>query len=338
MTRPIGRSALLVVLLPVLAAFLLWAFAWPAARVAPRDLPLGVAGPGTAVARVEEGLAGHAGPGAFTFHWYPDTAAAKAGIEDREVYGAVVAGPQGPRVLTASAAAPAVATLLQQAAARLPGGPVPVTDVVALPSADPRGAAFTAAVLPTVVVGLALGSLTCFALSGLRRRLAVLALSAAAVGITAAAIGNSWLGMLTGSVLADAGVVALVVLAVSAAVCGLGTVLRHKGVGLAALVVMLLGNAWSGVSSAPELLPGAVAATGRLLPPGAGAAALRDTAFFHGHGAGGPLEVLAAWAAFGTVLIAASTRMARRRLPAHAASASAEVPVLLREPAETRRG
>ena len=35
-----------VVLVPVLVALALWAFAWPAARIAPRDLPLGVAGPG----------------------------------------------------------------------------------------------------------------------------------------------------------------------------------------------------------------------------------------------------------------------------------------------------
>jgi hypothetical protein len=337
MARPIGRNALLIVVLPMLAAFLLWAFAWPAARVAPRDLPLGVAGPDSAVARVEEGLAGHAGSGAFTFHWYADATAAKAGIEDREVYGAVVAGPQGVQVLTASAAAPAVATLLQQTAAHLPGGPVPVVDVVALPSADPRGSAFAASVLPTVVVGLATGALACFVLSGLRQRLTVLVLSAVTVGATAAVIANSWLGMLTGSVVAGAAVVALVVLAVSAAVCGLGTLLRHKGVGLAALVLMLLGNAWSGVSSAPELLPGAVSVTGRLLPPGAGAAALRDTAFFDGHGAGGPLEILAAWAVLGIVLTAVGTRSAQRRLPAHAASATAAMPALVPDPVEAVR-
>ncbi|NEB79022.1 ABC transporter permease, partial [Streptomyces sp. SID14478] len=33
------------VLVPLLAALALWAFAWPAARTAPRDLPVGIAGP-----------------------------------------------------------------------------------------------------------------------------------------------------------------------------------------------------------------------------------------------------------------------------------------------------
>ncbi|NEC47755.1 ABC transporter permease, partial [Actinospica acidiphila] len=39
------RIAAVLALIPTLVALALWAFAWPAARTAPRDLPLGVAGP-----------------------------------------------------------------------------------------------------------------------------------------------------------------------------------------------------------------------------------------------------------------------------------------------------
>ena len=331
--RPVARSAALIVVLPLIAAFLLWAFSWPAARTAPRDLPVGVAGPERAVTQVEHGLAAHAGSGAFAVHRYAGAAAARTGIEHREVYGAVVAGPQGLQVLTASAASPAVATVLQQLAAQLPGGPAPVTDVVPLPSADPRGAAFAASVLPTVVTGLAVGALACLALGGVRQRLVVLVLAAAAVGATAVALGNTWLGVLTGGVVADGAVVALLVLGVAAAVCGLGALLGPRGIGLGSLLVMMLGNAWSGASSAPELLPGPVGAIGRLLPPGAGAAALRDTAFFHGHGARGPLLVLAAWAGIGLALTVVATLAAHRRTSAHAASASEQAPALVPETA-----
>ncbi|MBY8880560.1 ABC transporter permease [Actinacidiphila acidipaludis] len=335
MARPTtARTALLIVGLPVLAAFLLWAFAWPAARIAPHDLPLGVAGQDQAVSQVEQGLAAHSGAGAFAFHWYADAGAARTGIEHREVYGAVVAGPHGLQVLTASAASPTVATMLQKVAAQAPGGHATVTDVVALPSADPHGAAFSSSVLPIVVVGLALGVLGRLAIRTLGHRLVTILTTAAAVGVIAAAVGNSWLGVLHGGFAADGGVVALMVLAVSATVCGMGSVLGHKGMGLSALVVMMLGNAWSGVSSAHELLPGAVAAPGALLPPGAGADALRDTAFFHGHAAGGPLVTLAVWAACGLGLVVLGGHLARRRQPAHAASATGAMPILVPDPVE----
>ena len=99
------RLVAVVVLVPVLAALALWAFAWPAARTAPRDLPLGVAGPAAAVTQVERQLSAH--DGAFDVHRYADEPAAREAIEDRDVYGAVVVTPHGPKLLTASAASSA---------------------------------------------------------------------------------------------------------------------------------------------------------------------------------------------------------------------------------------
>lgn len=42
------KTFAVLVLIPVVVALALSAFAWPAARIAPRDLPIGVAGPATA--------------------------------------------------------------------------------------------------------------------------------------------------------------------------------------------------------------------------------------------------------------------------------------------------
>ncbi|NEC71965.1 ABC transporter permease, partial [Streptomyces rochei] len=101
------RLIAVIVLVPVLVSLALWAFAWPAARTAPRDLPLGVAGPPTAVAQLEQRLAGRGD--AFEIHRYADESAAREAVEDRAVYGALVTDDQGPKLLTASAAGPAVA-------------------------------------------------------------------------------------------------------------------------------------------------------------------------------------------------------------------------------------
>jgi len=294
------RLVAVVVLVPLLAALALWAFAWPAARTAPRDLPLGVAGPTAATAQVERQLEHR--QGAFEIHRYADEAAARDAIEDRTVYGAVVVTPQGPELLTASAASPTVAQLLQQAVgpqASAGGRQLRTVDVVAAPENDPRGAALNASVLPLALAGIAAGSVVTMA--GLRGLRAVAALigAAALVGAAAAGIAHSWLGVLTGNWWTEAGVLGLATLAVSAAVAGLGALFGQAGIGIAAGAVMLFGNPFSGAPSAPQLLPEPVGRIGQWLPPGAGTTLLRSVSFFDGAAATGPALTLTWWASLG---------------------------------------
>ncbi|WP_028808601.1 membrane protein [Streptomyces canus] len=294
------RMIAVVVLVPLLAALALWAFAWPAARTAPRDLPLGVAGPPAATAQVEQGLRQH--KGAFELHRYTDEGAARAAIEDRTVYGAVVVTPQGPELLTASAASPVVAQLLQQAVTRqvaASGAEVRTVDVVPAPASDPRGAALSSSVLPLALSGIIAAALV--TLLGLRGARAVTALivAAALVGLIAAALAHSWLGTLTGNWWAEAGTLALAMLAVSAAAAGLAALVGPAGVGAVAFLVMFLGNPFAGAASAPQLLPEPVGTIGQWLPPGASATLLRSVSFFDGAAATGPALTLTWWAALG---------------------------------------
>jgi hypothetical protein len=294
------RLVAVVVLVPLLAALALWAFAWPAARTAPRHLPLGVAGPTAATAQVERRLEQR--QGAFEIHRYADEAAARDAIEDRTVYGAVVVTPQGSELLTASAASPTVAQLLQQAVGRqasAEGRQIRTVDVVAAPENDPRGAALNAGVLPLALAGIAAGSVVTMA--GLRGLRAVAALigAAALVGAAAVGIAHSWLGVLTGNWWTEAGVLGLATLAVSAAVAGLGALFGRAGIGIAAGAVMLFGNPFSGAPSAPQLLPEPVGRIGQWLPPGAGTTLLRSVSFFDGAAATGPALTLTWWASLG---------------------------------------
>ena len=77
--------------------------------------------------------------------------------------------------------------------------------------------------------------------------------------------------------------------------------------------MIFVGNPFSAVSSAPELLPQPAGAIGQLMPPGAGANLLRSTGFFDGAGAGTHLMVLAAWSLAGLALLAAGALRSRRR-------------------------
>ncbi|MFB7357209.1 ABC transporter permease [Streptomyces gardneri] len=309
------RTIAVMVLIPTVVALALWAFAWPAARTAPRDLPIGVAGPATAVTAVERELGRH--EGAFEVHRYEDAAAARAAIADRDVYGAVVVTPGGTELLTASAASPVVAGLLREAvAAQAPEGTtVPVTDVVAAPAGDPRGAVLASSLLPLALAGAAAGVVT--TLLGLRGTRAVATLVGASVlaGLVGTALADSWLGALTGDWWAEAGVLSLTVLAIGSTFAGLAALIGKPGFGLGALLMILIGNPFSGVASAPELLPTAVGSLGQLLPPGAGGSALRSVSFFDGAAVGGPLLVLTVWAAAGLTATLLGAR-GRRTEPA----------------------
>ncbi|MEU1518265.1 ABC transporter permease [Streptomyces sp. NPDC005811] len=311
------RLIAVVLLVPTLAAVALWAFAWPAARTAPRDLPLGVAGPAAATAQVEKQLARH--EGAFEIHRYRDEAAARDAIEDRTVYGAVVVTDRGPELLTASAASPVVAQLLQQAVGRqaaAEGTAVKTVDVVPAPAADPRGAALSASVLPLALAGIVAGAVV--TVLGLRGVRAVLALtgSAVLVGLVAAAVADSWLGVLTGDWWAEASVFGLSTLAVAAAVAGCAALVGPAGIGAMSFLVMFLGNPFSGAASAPRMLPEPAGAIGQWLPPGAGTTLLRSVSFFDGAAATGPALTLVWWAAFGLGAVLLGAQLKARKTPA----------------------
>ena len=85
-----------LVIVPVVVAMVLTLFAWPSAKLEPRDLPVGVAGPAAAVGQLEQQLGANP-EGAFDVQRYANEAEARAAIEDREVYGAFVATPGARR-------------------------------------------------------------------------------------------------------------------------------------------------------------------------------------------------------------------------------------------------
>ncbi|WP_119729435.1 ABC transporter permease [Thermomonospora amylolytica] len=292
-----GRRALGIALaVAALQMVMLVAFAWPAARSAPHDLPIAVTGPQAAA--VADRLAGQGG---FAVETLPDEAAARQALRDREVYGAIVTAPAGPKVLVASGASPAVAQQIGQYAATLSGAPAPpVTDVV---PAGEHGAAFASLALPLVMSGIAGGALLALLVRGTGPRLAGLAGVAVLGGLGSAALAQGWLGILDGSYLAVSGTIALAVAAISGTVLGLAALIGPPGIVVGALTMLLLGNPLSAAATAPELLPEPWGDLGQLLPPGAAVTLLRSAGYFDGAAAARPLTVLAVWALAGTALV-----------------------------------
>jgi len=328
---PLPRALGVAILIVALQAIMVAAFAWPAANIEPRDLPVVAAGPTPATEAFAARLA-QVRPGAFEVTTAPDAAAADRLLLDRQAYGAFLLGPDGlTGVHVASAASPTAAQVLTQVAqAAGEDRAVPVEDVVPAAAGDPRGAALAAALLPLILTSLVAGVLLAVAVRGRLARVLGVLTYAVLAGLAVTAIVQYWLDALPGDYLANAAVVGLVALAMAAAVAGLGTLLGPGGVVLAALAVFLLGNPLSGLTSAPEMLPLPWGAVGQILPPGAGGTLLRSVAFFDGAGAAAAGWVLAAWAGAGLVLTAA-TEASRLRLPAGAHARAPAAP--LRNPA-----
>ena len=318
MPRPVP----IVLALLALQAALVLLFVVPARSPQPHGLPVGVAGPATATAPAQRALT--AGGDEFEVHAYADADAARAAIREREVYGALV--PAEGRVLVASAASTVVAQQLRELGARGAGGAAAgggaatgggaanglhVEDVVPAASGDPRGAVLNLLFLPLMIACFPLAAVLGRMQLPRRRMLGLVAGFAALSGLALTAILQA-MDALPGPYLAVSGVAALVVAAVGMTAAGLFRVFGAAGLGIAALLFVVLGNPGSGNATAPELLPGFWRVAGQLLPPGAGGQALRDVAYFDGHALLVPALVLAAWALFGAALIL----LRRRERPA----------------------
>ena len=305
-----GRLTVVIVAgIVTVQALMTLAFAWPAANVGPRQLPIAVAGPPQAVDQVETSLAAVSDPdqerAAFDVVRVDDAAAARAAIEDRDVYGAVVVAQDGPQLLVASAAGPAVAQMLRSAATELSpaAARLPIEDVVPTDPDDPIGAGLGAAVLPLVMTSVAGGIVAGFVLRRTRYRLAAVTGSAVIGGLVSAAVLQYALGIVGGSYVEVAGVLALLIGAVAAAMAGLVAVLGRAGAILGVLTMIFVGNPLSAAASAWEMLPQPWGAIGQLLPPGAGVSATRSVAFFDGAAAARPLTVLVIWLPAGLLLL-----------------------------------
>ena len=106
-----------------------------------------------------------------------------------------MARPSGLRVLTASAASPAVAQSLSRAAGEGGRGvPVVVEDVVPAP----RGAALASSVLPLMIAGLLAGVAAIVLTSDKLGRVGLMLLASILAGLVAATIVQSWLDVVGG--------------------------------------------------------------------------------------------------------------------------------------------
>jgi hypothetical protein len=301
-----ARAAGIVVALTLAIAILAIAFALPAVESAPRDVPIGVAGPAAVTTQITDQI-GRAVPGAFAVTVYSSEGALREAILDRQAYGGIAAGQQGPTLLTATGASPAIATALGQLGtgmAQKTGMPLRTEDLVPLTADDPRGAGLSASALPITLAGILPAVALLLVLTReVWTRFVAAVVFAPIAGVTIAALLWFVFGSIDQNFWGVSGALSLGIAAALLLILGLGSLFGKIGLGVGAALAVLVGNPLSGLASAPEMLPSGWGAFGQLLPQGATATLLRSTAYFSGAGATTAVIVLTCWVALGATLV-----------------------------------
>ncbi len=319
------RAALLVAGVLVLQLGFILSYVGAFHEPTPRDVPVAVVAPDPVHEQLVRQLDALPGSPVDPGHEARDEAAARELIDRREIDGALIADPSGAgdTLLVASGAGSALAqavTEVFEQVARQQDRELDVEDVAPAAAGDSRG--LTAFYL---VVGWCVGGYLCAAVLAISRgarpantaraviRLLVLAVYALVAGLGGAVIAGPVLDALPGGVLALALVGALVVFATGATTLALQGLLGVVGIGVAILLVVVLGNPSAGGAYPGPLLPTFWREIGPALIPGAGTWLVRSVAYFDGHAVTGPSLVLAAWGVAGAAVtvVAAGVRGGR---------------------------
>lgn len=346
---PIARAVALAAGAAAIVGVVLLAFAWPAVTSEPHGLPVGVVGPDTSVAQTTGMLETQSGD-ALLLTREDDRAAAVAAIERREIYGAIVLRDnptEAPEVLVATAANAQVAQMLQgvadgmqqqidaqmrmateaaiaqrsadPAAAStpftIPHADVVVTDVVPFSESDARGAKLSVAAFPLVLGGIAGAVLISFGVRRSAHRIAALVAYAVFGGLLLGGILQGMFGALQGSYWTNAAAIGLALVAITAPIVGLRSLIGTPGIGIGAVLIMLVANPISAATMPAEFLLSPWGAIGQWFPPGAGATLLKELSYFPDASKAFPWAVLAGWTAAGVLLTAIAVVRERGATP-----------------------
>jgi hypothetical protein len=134
-------------------------------------------------------------------------------------------------------------------------------------------------------------------------------------GLGGALIVGSWLGALTGHLVALWGLGALLVFCAAAVTMAFQVIFGVIGVGVTVVLFVVLGNPSAGGAYPPPLLPPFWRAISSAIPNGAGVQAVRAIVYFGGHAIDGNLLIIAIYAAVGVAVAATGAALHARRAP-----------------------
>ncbi|MDF7627339.1 ABC transporter permease [Lactobacillaceae bacterium L1_55_11] len=325
----------LVVGLTALLAVLMTAFSLPAVNSGVHQVPIALV---TSDQATYDKLAKPLEDKGFKVEKYASEKSLAEGVNERRIYGGIELSQAGDvTVYQATAASSAVAqalsqigtglvtqqkaaataqiqTTLQQATdptmiktlsaklAAVNAKQVKVVELKAFPKADPKGTGLAAGALPIALGGWIGAVAIATMVKGKRQKIYAILSFAVIGGLGLIAVIQYGIGTFDGNYFYTSLGAMLGIAATGFFVLGLLEIMGNAGLGVAAVLLILLGNPLSGLSSAPEMLPSGWGAFGQLLPPGATGTLLRNIAFFNGNAIAEPIIVLSCYIVVGALL------------------------------------
>ena len=283
----------------------------------PDRVPVAVIGSLDAAHHVEVQVS-DTGPGSIHAIAVATPADARRAVLHQRVQAALVLDPQQPRLIVASSASMLETAALKELVGRAVGAnanALAVEDLRPLPRGDSKGLSPVFVTFGVTVASLAAG----FALTVFGRKLPARAIIGALLGLGVlggliiALVADPMIGALSGAFWPLAGLVALLVVAVSASMCGLGRLVGPPGLAVGLLVILLLAVSAGGGPLGFYMLPEFFRAISQWLPAGAAMTAIRHAVYFDGQRTLHPVIVLAIWAAGGLLAIAVGRLRVSRR-------------------------
>ncbi|CAM5549283.1 MULTISPECIES: hypothetical protein [Streptomyces] len=300
---PFWPATVLVLILSAAAGLFAWSYTYAMANPTPHSIPAAVVG-SYEQARGRAFLEGleKALNASVKVHAYDRPDAARAAVDEQEVFGIFEVRDDGRAVAldVSGASGASVADVLSEAALEVgerTGVAVTVRDINPLQPGDPRGLAIFYISLAAVIIGFvgsiqlsvharALNPLERIAFTVAYALLGGLAITAAVdwlLGSVDLPFPQSWL-----------------ILALTMFTSGMVFTMFNTLIGRWAMlptwgVMVLVGNPSSGGAVSWPLLPSALGAIGRWLPPGASVNAQHTAVYFPGHQHVLPFLVLAGW-------------------------------------------
>jgi hypothetical protein len=286
----------------------------------PHDIPVGLVGPAPATQQIQQAFA-TAAPGAFQFTTYASEQEARAAIDARSVDGALMVGSPTPRLIVAGAAGDAPTGVMTQAftnAFKAQGATLTVEAVHPFAPGDAHGLILFFVVVATLIATLATqaAQLATNKDAKLTTNLAIVVVFGALAGLAGMGTATWIAGSYGDGFWAAAALTGLAAAAVGSVTAGAARILGAPGIGLAGLLVVLLGLVSSGGPVGSQLLPDFYRALAPWMPAGELYSAMRNALFFDGAALAGPITVLAGWLVGGLALMALGEVVVRSRKPA----------------------
>lgn len=286
----------------VVVTIFVLAFTWPTKTSTAHDLPVSVAGPDRAVAQFEDELKGRTGD-TFDFVAADSRDQAVDQIKHRETYGAVIlsAPTEAPEVLTAPAANSAATQILSGLADQMPTQ-AHQTAVVPLSDEDSNGSGLSAAAFPLVLGGMIGGVLITFLVKGVWRRLIAALGYGILAGLSLTLILHTWFGFVQGNFGLVWLAFGLSAMATATFILGCTAILGTPGIGVGAVVTLLIGNPLSGAMAPWQFMVEPWGRIGQFLVPGASNTLLRSLSYFPDAPTAQQWWTLVVWVALGVAL------------------------------------